>query len=127
MPKGNLTPSPLGFASQSEQSEADGPENKLISFEELITRAKRRGLNFGKGNPYHRIRYYIKIGLLPHAKRRSFNGEPPSAAYPESVVDTLIQIDTKIKAGKSIRAVLREKREERTREPERENEGASSG
>ncbi len=32
------------------------PEN-LISFDDIIDRAKSRGVGFGKGNPYNRLRY----------------------------------------------------------------------
>ena len=83
----------------------------LIPFDEVITRAKRLGVNFGKGNPLNRLRYYTKIGLLPHAKRRSFGGRSSVGAYPESVVYTLAQIGDQLKAGKSIQAILREKKE----------------
>ena len=89
------------------------PEN-LISFDEVIDRAKNRGVSFGKGNPYNRLRYYTKIGLLPHAKRKSFGGNAPTGAYPESVVASLIEIDKKLKSGKSIQAILRQHQEQPT-------------
>jgi len=45
---------------------------KLISIDEVIERAKKLGVDFGKGDPRNRLRYYVKIGLLPHAKRKVF-------------------------------------------------------
>lgn len=42
---------------------------KYISISEFIKKAKQLGINLGRGNPHHRIRYYIKTGLLPHQVR----------------------------------------------------------
>lgn len=81
---------------------------KLISIDEVVKRAKEKGVDFGKGDPKNRLRYYTKIGLIPHAKRKSFNGSPPVGAYPESVVETLIEIDREIKEGKSVQQIKRE-------------------
>ncbi len=83
--------------------------SNLISIDELILRAKNRGVDFGKGNPKERLRYLTKIGLLPHAKRKSFNGQPPNGAYPEYVVELLVEIDEKLKLGKTIQELKREK------------------
>jgi hypothetical protein len=83
-------------------------EENLISLEELILRAKKLGIDFGRGDPRNRIRYLIKIGLLPHAKRKSFNNLPPSAAFPESTLEILSEIERKLKAGKSIQEIKRE-------------------
>lgn len=98
--------------------EKEGNEN-LISINELIIRAQKAGFNFGNGKPRHRLRYYTKLGLIPPAQRKSFNNSLPSGAYPESVVNLLIEIDRKIKEGKSIQAIKREqekKKEERKEE-----------
>lgn len=84
-------------------------ENNLISIKDVLFRAKRRGVDFGKGDPRERLRYLTKIGLLPHAKRKSFNGQPPNGAYPEYVIELLKEIDEKIKAGKSIQELKKEK------------------
>src|SRR4030067_1300012 len=85
------------------------PENEnLIPFSEVVSRAKRAGVGFGKGDPNNRLRYYTKIGLLPHAKRKSFGGANPVGAYPESVVERLIEIDGQLKDGKSVQQLLRE-------------------
>jgi hypothetical protein len=80
----------------------------LISIDELILRAKNFGVYFGKGDPKNRLRYLVKIGLLPHAQRKSFNGLPPEGSYPESVLKILIEIDKKLKEGKSVQDIKRE-------------------
>ena len=84
----------------------------LISMEEFINRAKALGVDFGKGDPKNRLRYYVKLGLLPHAQRKSFNGLPPNGAYPESVLGILVSIDRKLKEGKSVLQIKRELEEE---------------
>jgi len=86
---------------------------KLISIDEIIILAKKMGVDFGNGDSRHRLRYYTKIGLLPHAQRKCFNNHSPEGAYPESVIDLLVDIDKKIKAGKSIQTIKREIEEER--------------
>ncbi len=87
----------------------ENKNERLISIDEVILRAERLGVDFGKGNPRERLRYLTKIGLLPHAQRKSFNGGPPNGAYPEKVIELLIEIDKKIKAGKSIQDLKKEK------------------
>src|SRR3989344_9180641 len=91
-----------------ETSPASVSDEKLIHFPLLIARAKKAGVSFGRGNPYNRLRYYTKIGLLPKASRKSFLGGYPAGAYPESVLSTLVEIDAKLKAGKSVQSILRE-------------------
>ena len=95
-------------------------KEKLISIDDLITKAKAFGVDFGKGDPKNRLRYYVKIGLLPHAKRKSFNGLPPTGAFPIEVLSTLISIDRKIKEGKSILEIKRELEKEKLEKKEKE-------
>ena len=64
----------------------------FLPIPEIIKRARERGFIFGFGDPYNRIRYYIKIGLLPNMVRRSANGGPTEGHLPESVIDRLIEI-----------------------------------
>jgi DNA-binding transcriptional MerR regulator len=90
-------------------------KENLISIEEIIRRAKDLGVDFGKGDPKNRLRYYTKIGLLPHAQRVSFKGGFPTGAYPESVISILVFIDKKLKEGKSILQIKRELEKERER------------
>jgi hypothetical protein len=104
MPKG-LVPDPNPL-----HQPVGGGEN-LIPFDEVVIRAKRAGVNFGKGNPLNRLRYYTKIGLLPHAKRKSFGKGSPVGAYPESVIETLVELNEKLASGKNVQAILRENKE----------------
>lgn len=76
--------------------------NDFYPISEIIKRATQRGVDFGSGNPENRIRYYIRFGLLPHAKRKAFNGTPPGAAFKLDVIDRLVQIDRLSKKGKSV-------------------------
>lgn len=87
-------------------------ENNLISIDEVISRAKKRGADFGKGDSRERLRYLTKIGLLSHARRKSFNGNFPNGAYPEYTVELLVEIDKQLKAGKNIQEIKREKERE---------------
>lgn len=87
--------------------------DKIISFSEIIDRAKNLGVDFGNGDPYNRLRYYTKIGLLPHAVRRSFNGQAPTGAYPEKVLGLILEIDKKLQAGQTVQAILKEKTTEK--------------
>src|SRR3990172_3690213 len=75
---------------------------ELLPISEIIKRALERGVDFGSGNPENRIRYYIKFGLLPHAKRKSFNDAAPTAAFKLEVVDRIVQIEKLRKRGKSV-------------------------
>jgi hypothetical protein len=99
----------------------NGENEKLISIDEVIERAKRLGVDFGKGDPRNRLRYYVKIGLLPHAKRKVFKNKFPEGAYPEEIVWKLFEIDRMIKAGKGILQIKRkfEEREKKEREKEK--------
>jgi hypothetical protein len=92
----------------------------LISIDEVIERAKRLGVDFGKGDPRNRLRYYVKIGLLPHAQRKVFKNNLPEGAYPEEIVWKLFEIDRMIKAGKGILQIKREFEEREKKEREKE-------
>lgn len=46
------------------------PKNSLLPTEEIITIAKKAGVNFGPGSANERIRYFIKLRLLPYAVRK---------------------------------------------------------
>lgn len=60
----------------------------LISTDGLIKKAKKLGVDFGKGDPYNRLRYYTKIGWLPHMERVNSKGH-----YPTWVLDRLLLIE----------------------------------
>jgi len=54
--------------------------DKYISVSQVIERAREAGYDFGKGDPVNRLRYYIKLGMLPHMQRRQAG---PNLAYTE--------------------------------------------
>ena len=66
---------------------------KLISIEELVKRAKKQGVDFGKTDPYNRLRYYTKLSLLPHMERRQGKGGKLLAMYPEEALEKLLIIE----------------------------------
>ncbi|PIS12459.1 hypothetical protein COT70_00780, partial [candidate division WWE3 bacterium CG09_land_8_20_14_0_10_47_33] len=69
---------------------------KYIPIDEIIRRATTLGISLGRpnSNPYHTLRYYTKIGLLPHMARKvPYPGAPTTVGhYPESVLETLRKI-----------------------------------
>ena len=67
--------------------------NELISIDKLIKTAKSKGVNFGSGDPYNRLRYYTKIGWLPHMVRKSDKNGNIKGHYPTSCVDKLVLIE----------------------------------
>jgi hypothetical protein len=67
--------------------------SSLVKTDDLIKDAKRAGVDFGKGDPYNRLRYYTKIGWLPHMTRKKTRDGDVVGHYPKWVLDRLIQID----------------------------------
>lgn len=66
----------------------------LISTENLIKQAKKRGVNFGKGDPYNRLRYYTKMGWLPHmVRKKGERDEEVKGHYPAWAVNRLVLIE----------------------------------
>jgi hypothetical protein len=65
----------------------------FISVEKLIEEAKVKGINFGKGDPYNRLRYYTKIGWLPNMKRIMDDDGNVKGHYPLWAVDRLVLIE----------------------------------
>lgn len=66
---------------------------KMLSTEELIKKAGTMGVDFGKGDPYNRLRYYTKIGWLPHMTRQRDNDGNIRGHYPEWVLNQLVTIE----------------------------------
>jgi len=60
--------------------------NKLLSIDEIIKMAKKAGVDFGKGQPYNRLRYYTKLNWLPHMERK---GKNVQGHYPFWVINRL--------------------------------------
>ena len=66
---------------------------ELIAVSELIKKAKRKGIDLGRGDPYNRLRYYTKIGWLPHMVRKSGAKGKVEGHYPTWVFERLTLID----------------------------------
>lgn len=73
--------------------------SSLIEVDKLIRMAKKEGVDFGKGDPYNRLRYYTKIGWLPHMERKMSSGGDVKGHYPSWVLDRLVLIDKLKKQG----------------------------
>jgi len=71
-------------------------KEKFLTVEELIIKAKELGVNFGPGEPYNRLRYYTKMGWLPHMTRK---GKNVKGHYEEWVLDRLKLIENLRKSG----------------------------
>lgn len=94
----------------------------LIPLEELIERAKKLGIDFGSGNPKERLRYYVKLGLLPYVQRKKDKDGKIGSFYPLWVLERLREIDRKIKEGKTILEISEElKKQKSALFPSREN------
>ena len=65
---------------------------ELIPIEKFIEMAVKKGVDFGKGDPYNRLRYYTKTGLLPHMQRKVVDGEV-IGHYPSSAMETLLEVE----------------------------------
>jgi hypothetical protein len=64
-----------------------------ISFEKLIYEAKKQKVDFGKGDPYNRLRYYTKMGWLPHMIRKKGEEDDITGHYPKSALKRLTLIE----------------------------------
>lgn len=73
----------------------------LITAEKIIKEATKRGIDLGKGSPYNRLRYYTKIGWLPHMERRKDAKGKVVGHYPNWVIDRLEKIEEMKKEGLS--------------------------
>lgn len=67
--------------------------NNLITIDNVIKQAKQKGVDFGKGDPYNRLRYYTKIGWLPHMTRQKDDEGSIKGHYPAWVVDQIALIE----------------------------------
>ncbi len=65
---------------------------KYLSVEELLAEAANRGVDFGKGDPYNRLRYYTKMGWISHMTRMKEDDGKTKGHYPESTIDRLVLI-----------------------------------
>ncbi len=69
----------------------------LIDIEKLLQEVKKGGVKLGKGDPYNRLRYYTKIGWLPHMSRKKGSDGTVKGHYPRWVIERIIKIE-KLKA-----------------------------
>jgi len=72
-----------------------------LSIEQIVTRLNEVNVSLGKGDPYNRLRYYTKMGWIPHMSRKKDSKGVVSGHYPEDVVQTLVKIESFKKEGKS--------------------------
>lgn len=81
----------------------------LIPIHKIVELSKKHSIDWGKGNPQNRLRYYAKHSLIPQAKRKlptgSSNPKATIAHYPASTVTTLINIQRLKRQGYSIRKI----------------------
>lgn len=63
-----------------------------ISVDALLKEAQEKGIDFGKGDPYNRLRYYTKIGWIPHMVRKKGQRGSTKGHYPISTIDRLLLI-----------------------------------
>lgn len=75
--------------------------DEFINIDKLISNAKKEGVDFGSGNPYNRLRYYTKIGWLPHMVRISDKKGQIKGHYPVWALDRLVNIETLKSRGNS--------------------------
>ncbi|MBI4100831.1 hypothetical protein HY439_03805 [Candidatus Microgenomates bacterium] len=83
-------------------------KKQLIPTKKLIDLCKERGINLGTGDPNNRIRYWTKIGLLPHAIRKSATEHTQTPAnlltteghYPIETLELLQKINKLHQQGK---------------------------
>lgn len=67
--------------------------DEFISTNKLIKKAKKEGVSFGSGNPYNRLRYYTKIGWVPHMIRKAVKGGSIVGHYPSWTLGRLSYIE----------------------------------
>ena len=104
----------------------------LLPTSEIIDIAKKSGVDFGPGNSLERIRYFIKLQILPHAVRKStvkadsqskssqnsslstLTNHSISGHLPYSAVSTLIKIQRLYQEGLSYPKIAQKLKNEQT-------------
>jgi DNA-binding transcriptional MerR regulator len=71
---------------------------KLITIDQLIERAKNRGVNFGKGSPKIHLSYLSSLGIIPPAQKRKV-GNQITGCYEEQTLNTIEKIESWKEAG----------------------------
>jgi hypothetical protein len=71
----------------------NGNMDSYISTEKLIEESQKNGVDFGKGNPYNRLRYYTKMGWLPHMIRTKGGENDVKGHFPAYTLKRLLYIE----------------------------------
>ncbi len=66
--------------------------NDYLPIDEFIKLAEQKGVDFGNGDPYNRLRYYTKIGWIPHMTRMKGDEASTKGHLSKSIVDRLLYI-----------------------------------
>lgn len=80
---------------------------ELIAVDELIKKLKESNIDFGKGDPYNRLRYYTKIGLIPHMIRKKNDKNTNSGHFPKETFEKIITIEKLKDSGISNEEIIR--------------------
>jgi len=72
-----------------------------ISIKDLIEKLEKNKVDLGKGDPYNRLRYYTKMGWLPHMERKKTKSGKLSGHYPNWVLKRITTICNFKKQGLS--------------------------
>src|SRR3989344_7452180 len=129
-------------APKTEGQKTYSPET-LLPLEKIISLSKKNGVKFGSGNAKERIRYFIKLGILPYAVRktpdiknlkleiRNSGALAPAAHLPYWTVQRLIQIHELTEKGLTIRKIAqnfansRKKQDAKAKRPILQSENAA--
>ena len=81
---------------------------RLITAKDLILLCQKQGISLGRGNPNNRLRYFTKIGLIPHAQRKQVGVNAfTEGHYPFYTLQLLEKIQELKKAGKTMAEIDR--------------------
>jgi DNA-binding transcriptional MerR regulator len=64
---------------------------QYLTVDQLISLAKAQGVTFGSAAPKVHLAYLAKLGLIPHAVKRKYNGQL-IGHYPAETLETLQEI-----------------------------------
>jgi DNA-binding transcriptional MerR regulator len=65
---------------------------EYLTIDELVEKTTKHNIDLGKGDPYNRLRYYTKMGWIPHMVRKKDDTGSIKGHYPISTLDRLIYI-----------------------------------
>src|SRR3990167_926390 len=110
-----VSPNSSSLSLRAEGQQQDFAPDTLLSTEKIIELAKEAGVDFAPGDAAERIRYFIKLGILPHAVRKTPDPTIRSSHYPLPTtpvghlpawtIKRLIQADKVYKKGASYPAI----------------------